>query len=151
MTFPNHSPTYQRFLEAYRYVGAEWTAAVDGVQPVSLPLKYVVLHLRQGDKDGGGVDSYSVGGNANYCTFDVLAKLSISGVPVVLISDSPAAKKKILTDFGDFVAVPNARGFTKIENEMLDLALMMRATAIVQHVKVYVYPKQPFHFIAASA
>ena len=106
MTFPGNTVDYQRFLEAYRRVGAEWTA---DFQRDDVPRPYVVLHMRQDDKISSESDAYTIGRSSAYCTFDIMTKLSNYDIPVVLISDDEDAKRRLLSDFGHFVTAPNAR------------------------------------------
>ena len=106
MTFPGYTVEYQLFLEAYRRVGAEWSAIF---QRDDVPRPYVVIHMRQDDKIYSESDTYTIGGSSAYCTFDILAKLSNYDIPVVLISDDEDAKRRLLSDFGHLLTVPNAR------------------------------------------
>lgn len=131
MILPNHTASHEAFLSAYRQVGQEWTIH----NPImKLPRPYIVLHLRQGDKTESNLDSDLVPDSSTYCTFDILTTMRAYEVQVVLISDDPEAKKHVLKHFGDIVAVPVTRGFSKIQVEMMDLDLLSNAAGIIQHV-----------------
>ena len=152
MSFPGHSVAYPLFLEAYRRVGLEWTVHDASNQAT----KYIVLHLRQDDKKSD-IDEYVVGGSPHHCTFDILSELTKYEVPVFLISDDDVAKRRLLSDFGHHVTAQNkrycpacctvtdlacivmegmnGRGLSKIQGEVMDVALLMGAAAIVQHVE----------------
>ena len=68
-----------------------------------------------------------------YCTTETLRRFESESVPIVLVSEGPDAKRRILSDFGHALTVPNNKNQSKLQLEMRDLALMMSAIGIIQH------------------
>lgn len=143
------------FLASYRQLGNTWLPA-QSVMPVQLPWRYLVLHVRLGDKarqDGGGgwrtesqhqaliaqtADYWATVGR--YCTHEVLRAAVQRGWQVILVSDSPDVVEKITHDyptvtdaFQHYPASVRAANATKLQREAADVAIMMRARGIVQH------------------
>lgn len=131
MVVPNYTVGYNDFVSAYRQIGNEWGVHIP-IMHVRHP--YIVLHLRQGDKTESDLDTDLVVNSQTYCTFDILNKLREYKVQVVLISDDADGKRKMLCHFGDILAVPANSGFTKMQIEMMDLAILAHSSGIIQHV-----------------
>ena len=118
------------FEAAYREVAEEFHGkAID--LPRGFHEVFVVLHVRGGDKR-------AVPGRS-FCTDSVLGHLLACGVNVVAVSDDAEMLDRFLERHPRILAPPHPHHqserdrLTKLDMELRDLALLTRASAILQH------------------
>jgi hypothetical protein len=126
-----YSATEAEFLSAYAEVGAEWD--IQGVSlPSTLPKRYVVMHVRGGDK-------YRDVEKDLYCTDRAVDAVSAMldthdlrpHVGIVMITDDTRLAAHFRSRLPGIITLDKAG--SKMESEMRDLKMMMGAQGIIQH------------------
>ena len=130
--FGRDSCSQAQFEAAFRATSREWDMHIDTGH---LPRRFVALHIRASDKALSREFQYTpVDAASLYCTREVLESIERhETVPIVLVSEDDLAKRLVLSDFGHVITVLNNRGLTKLQQETRDVAVLLRANAIVQH------------------
>ena len=146
MMLPEPLPTLQlhNFVESYRQVAKQLKINISK-HPMLEDQKYVVLHVRGGDK---------LTNHSHFNTFDILHQLP-HGMPIIVVTDSvehlpfiiPNTDIQILTSSTKITHLNSSEPFSSLrifrfptaaeryEGIMQDFDLLLGATGIIQHSK----------------